>query len=138
MLKRPWGLRSSTLPAAPAILQPLQFLGGFTCRPVDIAPGMISNAKAALTSDRLTFLVGDCSQPSSFPGGPFDIVFTGWLFNNACDSATTTNMFRTVSANLHNGGRFFGEIPGDNANKEEERAKFEKIPEFAVVMIEKE
>ncbi|KAI4268475.1 MAG: hypothetical protein L6R38_007835 [Xanthoria sp. 2 TBL-2021] len=75
---------------------------------VDISPGMISNAKVRSRSDRLTFLVGDCSQPLSVPGGPFDIVFAGWLLNYAPDSATLTNMYRNISTNLKDGGRFFG------------------------------
>lgn len=78
---------------------------------VDISPGMISNAKARSESDRVTFLVGDCSQPLSIPGGPFDIVFEGWLLNYAPDRASLTNMYRNIATNLKDGGRFFGLKP---------------------------
>ncbi|KAI4238293.1 MAG: hypothetical protein LQ349_001215 [Xanthoria aureola] len=74
---------------------------------VDISPGMISNAKARFASDNLTFLVGDCSQPLSVPGGLFDIVFGGYLLNYAPDRASLTNMYRNIATNLKDGGRFF-------------------------------
>lgn len=64
---------------------------------VDISPGMISNAKARFASDNLTFLVGDCSQPLSVPGGLFDIVFGGYLLNYAPDRASLTNMYRNIA-----------------------------------------
>ncbi|KAL8995423.1 MAG: hypothetical protein Q9169_004835 [Polycauliona sp. 2 TL-2023] len=77
---------------------------------VDISPGMISNAKARSTSDKLTFLVGDCSQPMSVPGGPFDMVFASWLFGYAPDSASLTRMFHNISTNLKEGGIFAGVV----------------------------
>ncbi|KAL8675468.1 MAG: hypothetical protein Q9168_000169 [Polycauliona sp. 1 TL-2023] len=75
---------------------------------VDISPGMISNAKAKSTSEKLSFLVGDCSQPMSIPGGPFDIVFAGWLLGYAPNRARLTQMFDNISTNLKEGGSFVG------------------------------
>ncbi|KAL8790189.1 MAG: hypothetical protein Q9213_000720 [Squamulea squamosa] len=85
--------------------------GASTVVGVDISPGMISDARAASVSDKITFLVGDCSQPTTFPGAPFDIVFGAWILNYAPNGAALTNMFRTISVNLKDGGRFFGITP---------------------------
>ncbi|KAI4126840.1 MAG: hypothetical protein LQ338_003550, partial [Usnochroma carphineum] len=78
---------------------------------VDISAGMVAAAKARASSDRVRFLVADCSIPTKFEDGPFDIVFAGWLLNYAPDKATMVDMFRNIRMNLKEGGRFFGVSP---------------------------
>ncbi|KAL8938930.1 MAG: hypothetical protein Q9211_002981 [Gyalolechia sp. 1 TL-2023] len=75
---------------------------------VDISRGMIEAAKAAALSDKVRFVVADCSIPTKFDGGPFDIVFGGWFLNYAPSGAVLANMFRNIATNLNEGGRFFG------------------------------
>ncbi|KAL8733030.1 MAG: hypothetical protein Q9166_002428 [cf. Caloplaca sp. 2 TL-2023] len=76
---------------------------------VDISPAMISEAQSlSPSSPNLQFSVGDCSKPTSFPQGPFDIVFGAWLLNYAPTKTAMTDMFRNISLNLKAGGRFFG------------------------------
>ena len=78
---------------------------------VDISSGMIAAAKAGNSSDRIRFLVADCSIPTRYDGEPFDIVFGGWLLNDAPDGTTIANMYRNICINLKEGGRFFGVTP---------------------------
>lgn len=75
---------------------------------VDISKGMIEAAKAATPPDKVQFIVADCSIPTKYDGGPFDIVFAGWLLNYAPDGAGLADMFRNIDINLNEGGRFFG------------------------------
>ncbi|KAL9001076.1 MAG: hypothetical protein Q9188_005534 [Gyalolechia gomerana] len=75
---------------------------------VDISSGMVEAAKAASSSDKVRFVVADCSIPTKFDGGPFDIVFGGWFLNYAPSGAALANMFRNIDMNLKKGGRFFG------------------------------
>ncbi|KAL9598426.1 MAG: hypothetical protein Q9219_004516 [cf. Caloplaca sp. 3 TL-2023] len=78
---------------------------------VDISKEIIAAAEATASSDRERFLVADCTVPQKFEGGPFDIVFGGWLLNYARSGAEMANMFRTINLNLKTGGRFFGVTP---------------------------
>lgn len=78
---------------------------------VDISSGMVAAAKAVASSDKIRFVVADCSIPTKFEDGPFDIVFGGWLLNYAPDKATMVNMFRNICINLKEGGHFFGVTP---------------------------
>ncbi|MCJ1449747.1 hypothetical protein MMC28_000075 [Mycoblastus sanguinarius] len=75
---------------------------------VDISKAMIEGAKAASSSNELSFQVGDCSKPVQFEGGPFDLVFGAWLLNYASSGKDMANMFHTVALNLKNGGHFIG------------------------------
>ncbi|KAI4185436.1 MAG: hypothetical protein L6R41_004147 [Letrouitia leprolyta] len=98
---------------------------------VDISIGMIEAAKAVVTSDKVQFIVADCSIPTQFDGGPFDIVLGVWLLNYAPDSAVMANMFRNININLKEGGRYFGVAccPTENPREFNEFAQ-EKKPLF--------
>lgn len=54
---------------------------------VDISSGMLAEAKALCDSygdsDKVEFVEADCSKPTLYKGGPFDLVFGGWLLNYA-------------------------------------------------------
>ncbi|KAL8937470.1 MAG: hypothetical protein Q9216_004398 [Gyalolechia sp. 2 TL-2023] len=71
---------------------------------VDISIGMIEAANAATSSDKARFMVADCSIPTKFDDGPFNIVFGGY----APSGAVLANMFRNIDINLKEGGFFFG------------------------------
>ncbi|KAL9015119.1 MAG: hypothetical protein Q9173_000259 [Seirophora scorigena] len=64
-----------------------------------------------ISSGMIFFMVEDCTIPTEFDGGPFDIVFGGWFLNYAPDAATLANLFRNISINLKDEGRFFGVTP---------------------------
>ncbi|KAL8710517.1 MAG: hypothetical protein Q9220_004950 [cf. Caloplaca sp. 1 TL-2023] len=78
---------------------------------VDISEGMVSHAKASCPSKSIMFLVADCSKAKSIEGGPFDIAIGSWFLNYAASESEMTDMFRNISANLKEGGRFFGIVP---------------------------
>ncbi|KAI4206689.1 MAG: hypothetical protein LQ346_000981 [Caloplaca aetnensis] len=78
---------------------------------VDISSGMIAAGKAENKSDKIRFMVADCTIPTEFDGGPFDIVFGGWLLNYAPEVASLARMFRNICLNLKEGGHFFGVTP---------------------------
>lgn len=72
---------------------------------------MVKAAQDALPADKtdkITFQVGDCSQPLNLHDGPFDLVWAGWLLNYAPDPQTLASMWRVVHDNLKPGGRFVG------------------------------
>lgn len=54
----------------------------------------------------MDFILADCTQPTVYAGGPFDLVFGAWLLNYAPDRAGLVAMFRNVAGNLRAGGRF--------------------------------
>lgn len=82
---------------------------------VDISPVMLEGARqqgSALTEtsaipydDMTEFIQADCSIPTTYPGGPFDLVFGAWLFNYAPDRAGLIEMYRNIAMNLKDGGR---------------------------------
>ena len=78
---------------------------------VDISAVMVDTAKASSSSDKVRFLVGDCSKAVQFPGGPYDLAFGAWLLNYASSHAEMVNMFRNAAANLREGGFFVGVTP---------------------------
>ncbi|KAK5174700.1 uncharacterized protein LTR77_001782 [Saxophila tyrrhenica] len=81
---------------------------------VDISQTMISSANDLLPDDlkpTISYQTGDCSIPTPVPGGPFDLIFAGWLLNYAPDYATLLNMFRHIHVNLAPGGRFISITP---------------------------
>ena len=78
---------------------------------VDISPAMVEVARSSLTSDRATFLLGDCSKPTNFDGGPFDLVLGSWLLNYAPSAKEMSAMYRTVAMNLKEGGRLLAVTP---------------------------
>lgn len=79
---------------------------------VDISSVMIEQAKRqglARKDDaqaRVSFIHADCAKPTSFPHGPFDVVFAAWLLNYAPDGASMIAMLRNVARNLRPGGHF--------------------------------
>ena len=86
---------------------------------VDISPVMIEEAKrrrpASLPAvnagsneekPAVDFLLADCSKPTAYPGGPFDVVFGAWLLNYAPDRAGLIEMFQNIAVNLKPGGHF--------------------------------
>jgi SAM-dependent methyltransferase len=96
---------------------------------VDISPVMIQAAKEkgeylkqhSLNGirekiDSVTYQVADCTQPAVYEGGPFDVVFAAWLLNYAPTKEDMTNMFRTISLNLVDGGYFFAIVPPNSSH----------------------
>lgn len=79
---------------------------------VDISPAMIAEARQQGSSSRMSsngtidFMLADCSKPTSYAGGPFDLVFGAWLLNYAPDRAGLVDMFRNIASNLKEGGHF--------------------------------
>ena len=78
---------------------------------VDISSVMIDAAKANYASDKLSFCVGDCSQPTKVESGPFDLVIGAWLLNYAPSGLKMADMFRNIAMNLTDQGRFVGITP---------------------------
>lgn len=70
---------------------------------------MVDAANAASANlDRLSFHVGDCSVPTQYVNGPFNVVFGAFLLNCASNGKEMANMFRNVSVNLENSRHFVG------------------------------
>lgn len=80
---------------------------------VDISSAMVEEAQAMSGADttNITYLEADCSRPTSYPGGPFDIVFGAWLLNYASDRAEMAEFYRNIAANLKPGGYYVGVTP---------------------------
>lgn len=83
---------------------------------VDISPVMIEQARrqgnavagslSGTIRGTVDFMLADCSKSTSYPGGPFDLVFGAWLLNYAPDRAGLVDMFRNIALNLKEGGHF--------------------------------
>lgn len=92
-------------------------LGAVSVVGVDISEAMVEGAQQASSSmneqdrNRLHYIVGDCSKPTTFEGGPFDLVFAGWFLNYAPDYETMLAMWQNIHSNLKPGGRFVGLTP---------------------------
>ncbi|THV55706.1 hypothetical protein BGAL_0004g00270 [Botrytis galanthina] len=71
---------------------------------VDISAVMIDSAPRL--GSAVAFIQGDCSVPTKYQDGPFDIVFAAWLLNYASDRKGLVDMFRNIAVNLKEGGRF--------------------------------
>lgn len=86
---------------------------------VDISPVMIKTAEKQLLSlglprENYEFRVGDARELGKVwteETGPFDIVTGAWLLNYAANLDEVTKMFRTISSNLIEGGKFVGVLP---------------------------
>jgi SAM-dependent methyltransferase len=86
---------------------------------VDISSAMLAQARQTASthhppqaSDSLiTLKLADCSIPSSYEGGPFDLVFGAWFLNYASSGAEMVDMFRNIALNLKPGGRFVAVTP---------------------------
>lgn len=88
---------------------------------VDISAAMLEEARAMSPADgdRITFIEADCSTPTAFPGGPFDIVFGAWLLNYAPTRAAMADYYRNIALNLMPGGRYVGVTPPPTDNPAE-------------------
>ena len=96
---------------------------------IDLSPVMVEAAQASVASsstpihssetkkndDKITFEVGDCTQPLNLSdttgGGPFTIATGAWLLNYASSTASMTSMFRNIAQNLSDEGVFVGITP---------------------------
>lgn len=105
---------------------------------VDISSTMVDGAiKATETagmSDRAKFLVGDCSKPILFEGGPFDFILAAWLLNYAASGEEMVGMFENIWMNLKEGGTFVGitQPPAEDLQKEEELSKSDPWRKYGV------
>ena len=66
----------------------------------------LTKASSSPCSEMAEFIQADCSIPTSYSGGPFDLVFGAWLLNYAPDRAGLVDMYRNIAINLKDGGRF--------------------------------
>ena len=78
---------------------------------VDVSISMVEAARAKATSEKLQFIVGDCSKPMVFGSGEYDLVTGAWLLNYASNKEEMTDMYRTIAMNLKDGGIFVGVTP---------------------------
>ncbi|KAK4690574.1 hypothetical protein P7C71_g6242, partial [Lecanoromycetidae sp. Uapishka_2] len=99
---------------------------------IDISPAMIAEARRLAPTPlpgHVDFLLADCSKPTTYPGGPFDLVFGAWLLNYASDRAGLVDMFRNISLNLKPGGRFVSiTVPPTNDPEGSVNAEFKARP----------
>ncbi|KAL9001073.1 MAG: hypothetical protein Q9188_005540 [Gyalolechia gomerana] len=112
--------------------------GAATVLGVDISQTMINAARESAAADhRLNFQVADCSIPTRYEGGPFDLVFGSWLTNYASEKRGLTRMFQNIAVNLKPGGHFIGVAPHptDNPREETEQALLAKPALYAGVTV---
>ena len=110
--------------------------GGASVVGVDISTNMMEEAKrrrptdlSLKTEDRVKFILADCSKPTKYEDGPFDIVFGAWLLNYAPDRASLVEMYRNIELNLKPGGHFVGvTIPPTNDPRASINAECEARP----------
>lgn len=84
---------------------------------VDLSTVMVTTARAQLAEDdkyrtRVRFQVGDALSLGRIEAEePFDIVLGAWLLNYASSSEEMTRMYRSIAANLKDGGVFIALTP---------------------------
>lgn len=87
---------------------------------IDQSQAMVSAAKTQVVcekdhpnyEDKVKFKVGDALSQGKVEGEePFDVVMGCWLLNYASNLDEMSRMFRTISANLKEGGVFVGLTP---------------------------
>lgn len=85
---------------------------------VDVSQSMIeqagreASAWPASIRDKVSFRVGDCTEPLNLKSeGPFDIVFGAWLLNYTSTDVEQLGMWRNIYTNLHPGGIFVDVTP---------------------------
>lgn len=80
---------------------------------VDISSAMLEEARARnIDADgRITYIEADCSTPTIYPEGPFDIAFGAWLLNYAPTHEVMVEYYRNITANLKGGGHFVAVTP---------------------------
>lgn len=111
---------------------------------VDISEAMVDGARsAAKTSnveEKSKFLVGDCSKPVMFEGGPFDLVVAAWLLNYAPSGKEMSSMFECINMNLKEGGVFVGitQPPAEDLKREAVLSKSDPWRKYGVSLLYKE
>lgn len=104
-----WGASSVLgVDLSPTMIEAARRLCTTTISPSS-SPSSSSFPPTSTTSSRenpVDFLLADCSKPTPYPTGPFDLVFGAWLLNYAPDRPTLASMFLNISRNLKPGGRF--------------------------------
>ena len=83
---------------------------------IDLSPAMISAANENLLGSEkpgsLRFAIGDAKSLGRIEAEePFDMVTGAWCLNYASNLEDMTDMFRTISSNLKDGGVFVGLTP---------------------------
>ena len=68
--------------------------------------GEMSDVGIERATKDVKFVLGDGSQPTTYEGGNFDLVFGAWFLNYAPDRAGLVDMFRNICMNLRSGGHF--------------------------------
>lgn len=107
--------------------------GATSVHGIDISPTMITEAKRLAPQDlkegSIAFTLADCSIPTTYPGGPFDVVFGAWLLNYAPDRAALVSMFTNIALNLRLGGHFVSvTVPPTNDPTASVEAEFRARP----------
>ena len=100
----------------------------------------VPKVSSVLTSNKTTFLVGDCSKPFLFKGGPFDLVVAVWLLNYAPSGKELAGMFECIRMNLKEGGIFVGitQPPAEDMTRDAELLKMDPWKKYGVSMRLKE
>lgn len=86
---------------------------------VDISSAILAEARTLAkesTADRLSLVEADCSKPTAYDGGSFDLVFGAWLLNYASTGKEMVEFWRNIYLNLKPGGRFVGVTPPPTNN----------------------
>lgn len=82
---------------------------------IDLSPVMVETANAQLGDkyrDMVRFQVGDALSLGRIESEtPFDLVLGAWLLNYASSAEEMTRMYRSIAANLKEGGVFIGLTP---------------------------
>lgn len=100
---------------------------------VDISSAMLEEARALSVAEGkdISFIEADCSTPTAFKGGPFDIVFAAWLLNYAPTHEAMVEMYRNIAINLKAGGHFVAVTPpptDDPAGQIERECQIRPLP----------
>ena len=101
---------------------------------VDISTAMLEEARApgySNDSNKVEFIEADCSKPTAYKGGPFDLVFGAWLLNYASTGKEMADFWRNIYLNLKPGGRFVGVTPpptNDPAGHIEAECRIRPLP----------
>ena len=112
---------------------------------VDISPEMVKEAQKAISSTpedralyggaKIEFAVGDCSAPTRWPQGPFDLILACWLFNYAPDYDTLLSMWKNIGLNLADGGKLLAVVPCNTEDPERYMLQVERKRPFQKRMV---
>ena len=82
---------------------------------VDISSAMLEKARVLGRNygdlEKIDLVEADCSKPVLYEGGPFDLVFGGWLLNYASSGKEMVDFWRNIHLNLKSGGHYVGITP---------------------------